>query len=390
MLRTGYSKENKETQNSNILENIEKNEASNGYNDLEDIGVDTSEVNEEKEFENIFSDGSYDVITPDFYKISQEVESALNIENDKIVETFYGDDDDEIDLNADDVEGTEDVDGENSILENNLQEGDTSSAEKPVFSSKMIISSVVLLVALGVSAVGYKALNGGNDIEDLENQIGKLYTSSKKDDLKSNVNDDKVSKYYDKVDSLGNSEEAISMREELDTISYYLADKEILDNMSSSSYDLNSSDFKANIEKVKNSCLGYSAVPLSSSIENMISALEEDYNYYTNLRDEISVLKDSEDFDLKAYQLKVNNVSHTPNKQELQSIIDTVAKDRKLEATIEDLKNTASDKVDEAVSDAKDDLGSKLDEFIDNSQSFFSSILEEIKGLFSKDVSSEN
>lgn len=390
MLRTGYSKENKETQNSNILENIEKNEASNGYNDLEDIEVDTSEVNEEKEFENIFSDGSYDVITPDFYKISQEVESALNIENDKIVETFYGDDDDEIDLNADDVEGTEDVDGENSILENNLQEGDTSSAEKPVFSSKMIISSVVLLVALGVSAVGYKALNGGNDIEDLENQIGKLYTSSKKDDLKSNVNDDKVSKYYDKVDSLGNSEEAISMREELDTISYYLADKEILDNMSSSSYDLNSSDFKANIEKVKNSCLGYSAVPLSSSIENMISALEEDYNYYTNLRDEISVLKDSEDFDLKAYQLKVNNVSHTPNKQELQSIIDTVAKDRKLEATIEDLKNTASDKVDEAVSDAKDDLGSKLDEFIDNSQSFFSSILEEIKGLFSKDVSSEN
>lgn len=389
MLRTGYSKENKETQNSNILENIEKNEASNGYNDLEDIGVDTSEVNEEKEFENIFSDGSYDVITPDFYKISQEVESALNIENDKIVETFYGDDD-EIDLNADDIEGTEDVDGENSILENNLQEGDTSSAEKPVFSSKMIISSVVLLVALGVSAVGYKALNGGNDIEDLENQIGKLYTSSKKDDLKSNVNDDKVSKYYDKVDSLGNSEEAISMREELDTISYYLADKEILDNMSSSSYDLNSSDFKANIEKVKNSCLGYSAVPLSSSIENMISALEEDYNYYTNLRDEISVLKDSEDFDLKAYQLKVNNVSHTPNKQELQSIIDTVAKDRKLEATIEDLKNTASDKVDEAVSDAKDDLGSKLDEFIDNSQSFFSSILEEIKGLFSKDVSSEN
>lgn len=389
MLRTGYSKENKETQNSNILENIEKNEASNGYNDLEDIGVDTSEVNEEKEFENIFSDGSYDVITPDFYKISQEVESALNIENDKIVETFYGDDD-EIDLNADDIEGTEDVDGENSILENNLQEGDTSSAEKPVFSSKMIISSVVLLVALGVSAVGYKALNGGNYIEDLENQIGKLYTSSKKDDLKSNVNDDKVSKYYDKVDSLGNSEEAISMREELDTISYYLADKEILDNMSSSSYDLNSSDFKANIEKVKNSCLGYSAVPLSSSIENMISALEEDYNYYTNLRDEISVLKDSEDFDLKAYQLKVNNVSHTPNKQELQSIIDTVAKDRKLEATIEDLKNTASDKVDEAVSDAKDDLGSKLDEFIDNSQSFFSSILEEIKGLFSKDVSSEN
>lgn len=386
-MRTGYSKENKETQKLNILEN---NESSNGYNDLEDIGVDTSEVNEEKEFENIFSDGSYDVITPDFYKISQEVESALNIENDKIVETFYGDDDDEIDLNADDVEGTEDVDGENSILENNLQEGDTSSAEKPVFSSKMIISSVVLLVALGVSAVGYKALNGGNDIEDLENQIGKLYTSSKKDDLKSNVNDDKVSKYYDKVDSLGNSEEAISMREELDTISYYLADKEILDNMSSSSYDLNSSDFKANIEKVKNSCLGYSAVPLSSSIENMISALEEDYNYYTNLRDEISVLKDSEDFDLKAYQLKVNNVSHTPNKQELQSIIDTVAKDRKLEATIEDLKNTASDKVDEAVSDAKDDLGSKLDEFIDNSQSFFSSILEEIKGLFSKDVSSEN
>lgn len=388
-MRTGYSKENKETQKLNILENIENNESSNGYNDLEDIGVDTSEVNEEKEFENIFSDGSYDVITPDFYKISQEVESALNIENDKIVETFYGDDD-EIDLNADDVEGTEDVDGENSILENNLQEGDTSSAEKPVFSSKMIISSVVLLVALGVSAVGYKALNGGNDIEDLENQIGKLYTSSKKDDLKSNVNDDKVSKYYDKVDSLGNSEEAISMREELDTISYYLADKEILDNMSSSSYNLNSSDFKANIEKVKNSCLGYSAVPLSSSIENMISALEEDYNYYTNLRDEISVLKDSEDFDLKAYQLKVNNVSHTPNKKELQSIIDTVAKDRKLEATIEDLKNTASDKVDEAVSDAKDDLGSKLDEFIDNSQSFFSSILEEIKGLFSKDVSSEN
>lgn len=389
MLRTGYSKENKETQNSNILENIEKNEASNGYNDLKDIGVDTSEVNEEKEFENIFSDGSYDVITPDFYKISQEVESALNIENDKIVETFY-EDDDEIGLNADDVEDMEDVKEEDSILENNLQEGDTSSAKKPVFSSKMIISSVILLVALGVSAVGYKALNGGNDIEDLENQIDKLYTSSKKDDLKSNVNDDKVSKYYDKVDSLGNSEEAISMREELDTISYYLADKEILDNMNSSSYDLNSSDFKANIEKVKNSCLGYSAVPLSSSIENKISVLEEDYNYYTNLRDEISVLKDSEDFDLKAYQLKVNNISHTPNKQELQSIIDTVAKDRKLEATIEDLKSTASDKVDEAVSDAKDDLGSKLDEFINNSQSFFSSILEEIKGLFSKDISSEN
>ena len=381
-MRTSYSKENKETQKPNILENIENNEASNGYSEFENIQEGTiSEISEDKEYEDIFSDGSYEAITPDFYKISQEIESALNIENDKVVDAFY--ENEEIDLNADDT-------NEEEVGNIVKEENDTVPVNKPLLNSKVVISSVVLLVALGVSAVGYNALKNGNNINDLEKQIDELYTTSKKEDLRSNINNDKISKYYDKLDALGNSEETMSMREELDTISYYLADKELLNSMNNSSYDLNSNDFKSNLDKVKASCLGYSTASLTSSIESIIANLEEDYNYYINLRDEISVLKDSEDFDLKAYQLKVNNVSHTPNKQELQSIIDTVAKDRKLESVIEDLKSTASGKVDEAVSDVKDDLGSKLDEFVDNSQSFFSSILEEIKGLFSKDDSSEN
>ena len=347
----------------------------------------------DEQYDIIFSDGKSDAITTDFYKISNEIEEAL--EEDRIsriedecedldedlgaevldlgIEGVLDDTVEEIDLNEKEETFSEDVE--------DVEQEQTKSI-KSFNTKKIVVSSVAVVVIVAGVTVGYRTISNRNSVEGLEKQITKLYTSSKKDDLKSTVNSDKIDKYYVKLDELKDNEDTLSIRSELDTISAYIADKDILDEINSSGYDLNSSDMQSKLDKVNISSLNYSIPSLADSISSTIRQITEDYNYFISLRDELSLVSNYSNFNIKGYQLQVNEVTHTVNKKELQDKLDAIAKSMKLSETVEDIKKESSEKIDEAVDKVSSSFSEKMSELSDSIKELIPNIINAIKDFF--------
>ena len=363
------------------------------------------------EYDFIFTTSVEEANSVDFPKLFKEIDEALysakkkeedSINYNKIGESiedslksFISYSDEEGNQDVDLFEDTEDVlenDGETNvspvgdIMGNEKVETESENTESSDIGisnslkpSKTLIKGVVIaVIVVGGIVVGCNIVNNRNSVSGLEKDINNLYTSVRKDDIKGSVTESKLGKYYSKAEELGVSKTK-DIIDELDCISLYLADKGIIDNMnSSSSYDLNSSDRQSNIEKVKYSYKNYKVRGLADSIEKGISRLNSDYEYYIGLRDDLSTVNDYSGFDVKGYQIKINDVTHTINKQELQGMLDSIAKSLKLEETIQDLKDTSSAKIDEATGSFMD----KLDAITNSIKDLIPNIIEGIKHLF--------
>lgn len=351
----------------------------------------------DEQYDIIFSDGKSDAITTDFYKISNEIEEALEEDRISRIEDECEDLDEDLGVEVLDlgIEGVLDDTVEEEIDLNEKEETSSEDVEdveqaKTKSTKKIVASSVAVVVIVAGVTVGYRTISNRNSVEGLEKQITKLYTSSKKDDLKSTVNSDKIDKYYVKLDELKDNEDTQSIRSELDTISAYIADKDILDEINSSGYDLNSSDMQSKLDKVNISSLNYSVPSLADSISSTIRQITEDYNYFISLRDELSLVSDYSNFDIKGYQLQVNEVTHTVNKKELQDKLDAIAKSMKLSETVEDIKKESSEKIDEAVDKVSSSFSEKMSELSDSIKELIPNMINAIKDFFSGEDSQGN
>lgn len=423
-MRTSYNRENNEDSNVKTEKDIKveepkqlegKSETENKeisvegiLNALEnkDTQVMDTRLTLEEEFDYIFSDGLSDAVTTDFYRISEEIDEAL--EDDRLSrieessDDLVEDDDDigneededideeEIDLNEDDYDNSDEDNNEDKKPKEKVVKSNDDVTPLKFNGKKVLIGTISAIVIVAGVTAGYKAISNRNSIEGLEKQITKLYTSSKKDDLKSNVDSSKIDKYYTKLDELGTSGETQSIRSELDTISSYIADRGILDEINSSSYDLNSNDMQSKLDKVKVSSMNYAVPSLTDSISSTIRQITEDYNYFISLRDELSLVSDYTNFDVKDYQIKINEVNHTVNKKELQDKLDSISKSIKLSETVEDIKNQSSQKIDEAVGEATNSFSEKLSEISDNIKDIVPNMIDAIKEFFSGDKSQGN
>lgn len=356
----------------------------------------------DEQYDIIFSDGKSDAITTDFYKISNEIEEALEEDRISRIEDECEDLDEDLGAEVLDlgIEGVLDDTVEEEIDLNEKEETSSEDVEdveqeqtksiKSFNTKKIVASSVAVVVIVAGVTVGYRTISNRNSVEGLEKQITKLYTSSKKDDLKSTVNSDKIDKYYVKLDELKDNEDTQSIRSELDTISAYIADKDILDEINSSGYDLNSSDMQSKLDKVNISSLNYSVPSLADSISSTIRQITEDYNYFISLRDELSLVSDYSNFDIKGYQLQVNEVTHTVNKKELQDKLDAIAKSMKLSETVEDIKKESSEKIDEAVDKVSSSFSEKMSELSDSIKELIPNMINAIKDFLSGEDSQGN
>lgn len=411
-MRTSYSRENKEdvkeeveneqtspndeggVTTKKILEALERNAQLDVTGDIsEEPNLFNKSVKDD--YEDIFADDGFDLVTPDYHKISMEVDLALREDYEKEVlsrEVPTEEQEEEFDLN----EEVEEPNNDNTVKGNeDIRNEDTSNlgSHEGVRSYKRWFTGTVaaLVVVLGVTAgVKYLGSNSVNDIEDLENKIEKLYTSNRKDDLKSNVDSSKLDKYYSQLDAIEGEEGKEDIKEELDTISYYIADKAILDEINSSGYDFNSSDMETKIEKVRESAKGYNVYSLSESIYAIIDQIENDYFYFLSIRDEISLVSDYSTFDVDAFQLKINKVSHTVNKQELQSKLDSISNSIKITDAVSDIKDASTEKLSEAVDKASNDFIEKLDSITESLKELVPNIVEGLKSLISGDSAEGN
>lgn len=252
----------------------------------------SSEYDRELYFYELFENGMYENIPPDFHKIMKEIDYALEIEERNSSNVFTLDDfskinneverallqDNSCDNINDEFEEEEEIDffsdEEDEYAEEVecVEEVENNDRKKGMIK-KIVIGSSVLIISLGVYG-GYRSFSNRNSLDSLETQIERLYTSSRKDGIKNGAN---LDKYYDKLDNLGDSDRSKALRSELDCISQYMADMKELDYINSSSYDLGSSDLLTKLSKIVMSATGYSVDGLSNTVKSTVDTIDNDY-----------------------------------------------------------------------------------------------------------------
>lgn len=339
----------------------------------------SSEYDRELYFYELFENGMYENIPPDFHKIMKEIDYALEIEERNSSNVFTLDDfikinneverallqDNSCNNINDEFEEEEEIDFFSDEEDEYDEEVENNDSKKGMIK-KIVIGSSVLIISLGVYG-GYKSFSNRNSLDSLETQIERLYTSSRKDGIKNGAN---LDKYYDKLDNLGDSDRSKALRSELDCISQYMADMKELDYINSSSYDLGSSDLLTKLSKIVMSAMGYSVAGLSNTVKSTVDTIDNDYKSYISLRDSLSSVSNYSDFNISYYQKKVNEVSHKPNKEELQGMLDKISDSIKLDGKVEDIKNATENKIEEASNGIIENIGN-----------FFSSLIEGVKNI---------
>lgn len=339
----------------------------------------SSEYDRELYFYELFENGMYENIPPDFHKIMKEIDYALEIEERNSSNVFTLDDfikiNNEVERallqgnscdNINDEFEEEEIDFFSDEEDEYAEEVENNDSKKGMIK-KIVIGSSVLIISLGVYG-GYRSFSNRDSLDSLETQIERLYTSSRKDGIKNGAN---LDKYYDKLDNLGDSDRSKALRSELDCISQYMADMKELDYINSSSYDLGSSDLLTKLSKIVMSATGYSVDGLSNTVKSTVDTIDNDYKSYISLRDSLSSVSNYSDFNISYYQKKVNEVSHKPNKEELQGMLDKISDSIKLDGKVEDIKNATEDKIEEASNGIIENIGN-----------FFSSLIEGVKNIF--------
>lgn len=213
-----------------------------------------------------------------------------------------------------------------------VEEGTEEVEEKPKRNKKLIITLSVV-AAVVVAVVGlfiYKSFFApDSSVEAIQTRISKLYTSEDRVDIKDGVTQQDLSDFYmelldvqDKGDNIDNAVE------EVDTIGYFISDKANLERYSSETYDLTTAGMMDSIEDIKENAKKYTVPGLALTITDMAKVVEDDYNYFIDLRTELNGVVDVLSFDESGYEDKINAVSHIPNRTELEATYEKILVDK--------------------------------------------------------------
>lgn len=168
-----------------------------------------------------------------------------------------------------------------------------------------------------------------SSVEAIQTRISKLYTSESMVDIKDSVTQADLDSFYlELLDVQGKGDDVDSAMEELDTIGYFLSDKSKLERYNSDSYDLTTAGMMDSIEDIKDNASGYSVPGLALTINDLAGNVEEDYDYFIELRTELNGVVDALTFDEFAWDSKIDLVSHIPNRTELEATYDKIVVDK--------------------------------------------------------------
>ena len=364
-----------------ILENLERN--SSIYSNSLDV-VDLFNYSDDDDFDAIFSDGREDLI-PGYASIMKEIEEGLKQEEaEKGI--LHEEDLEEIDIGVEHEGGRELKKKKTSKGDRNedIPQYKNSYQTNKTYLKKIINIVIVIgvIVILSVVVFSFSRNKKISSLEDLTSSIENLYTSNKKDEIKKSVSINSLGKYYTRLEELGslNLDMKKELSNELDTISFYIEDKETLEEIGSSDYDLNTNDYLNKVRDIENSIVGYSVTGLAVTITNSLNTIQNEYKVYSDLKNEMSTVVDYMSFDTKAYQKRVNEITHKKNKEELEGLLNTIKLEKTKLEKAEEIKN----KVNKESSAMLEDLKTSLSGIGDTLKEGFSDIKEAFSSMFSK------
>lgn len=235
------------------------------------------------------------------------------------------------------------IDSENELeLESSMEEEDKKRKKK---KKKKIVVGVFIgfLLLIGIFSVLFGRRGSYNE-EEISSSISKMYTSPDKVDIKENISQQDLSKYYSElVKAKKNGKDVDKYVEELDSIGYFLSDKSKLVEMNSSSYDLTSQGMLDEVNKIVENSKNYSVSGLAVTINDLASRLNSSYNEFVALRQELQSVSDVSTFDENLYKERIDKVSHEYNKNELLTIYDKIIADKQTVLKQKELNDVKSE-----------------------------------------------
>lgn len=235
------------------------------------------------------------------------------------------------------------IDSENELgLESSMEEEDKKRKKK---KKKKIVVGVFIgfLLLMGIFSVLFGRRGSYNE-EEISSSISKMYTSPDKVDIKENISQQDLGKYYSElVKAKKNGKDVDKYVEELDSIGYFLSDKSKLVEMNSSSYDLTSQGMLDEVNKIVENSKNYSVSGLAVTINDLASRLNSSYNEFVALRQELQSVSDVSTFDENLYKERIDKVSHEYNKNELLTIYDKIIADKQTVLKQKELNDAKSE-----------------------------------------------
>lgn len=293
-------------------------------------------------------------------------------------------------------EEKEDKDTEEEYLENENTEEveDIPNSKKNKIINKIISTTVILFIVGVIVFVGVNFFSKDkvsvSSYDDMVSQINSLYTDDDKNDLNKDVTSSKVNKYKLELGKIeGNEESKNELALELKSISNYISDKDKIKEVLDNNYDFNNSITKKTIDGVESSAKTYSVPGLMATMLEYTNQAEQDYEYFIELRDELSTIDDFNSFNKDSYQKKVNKVTHSVNKQELQGMVDELQTAKKKQEEINSLKEKATqealdkaEKLKKETEEALKNSREELNTYKEEAKSFFGSLLDKFTEFF--------
>lgn len=199
---------------------------------------------------------------------------------------------------------------------------------------KIALGILAGCVLVGGAGVGYKYytdnVNLNLQLVDLQSQVRNLYSSDKQVDIKEGISEDSLKDCYSEVSLLKEKDRDVSAIEsELKTISSYIKDKNTLDSYLFEDFDLSTKGIDEDLESIKESISTYTVPGLALTLSDRITELKTSISDYANLKQELISITNVEEFDETAYQGKIDAVSHTINKKELDYLCKILSASRK-------------------------------------------------------------
>lgn len=255
-------------------------------------------------------------------------------------------------LKSEDFEGTDNEDVS--------EEEEKLLDKKKKRNRKIIVASSitgVILVAVTGFVVYRLVFNSGGNVDAIQTQIDKLYTSEERTDIKEGVEQEDLNQFYmDLLKAQDKGADVDSTMEELDTIGYFLSDKSKLERFNGESYDLTTAGMMDSIEDIKENAQKYSVPGLALSINSLATDVEEDYDYFIDLRTELNGIIDVLSFDEDAYTTKISEVDHIPNRTELEATYDKIVVDKQAAQAQQELQDAQDEQAKQEAQKALEEV----------------------------------
>lgn len=212
---------------------------------------------------------------------------------------------------------------------------------------RMIVGFSILGVIFALIAVFFVYTNffhQDNSIEAIAQRVEKLYTSADKVDIKKGVTQSDLSEFYVELsEAARNGDDTKSVEIEIDTIGYFLSDKEQLNEYNSEDFDLTTVGMTDSLNTIKANADSYTVSGLAVTITDLANQVQSDYDSFIALRSELQGVTDVTTFDATAYKARIDEVTHTPNKEELTALYDKLVADQEAAQAQAELEAAATE-----------------------------------------------